>query len=147
MNTRRNCRRTLIRVLAPAIFFLPGLPAAVAADWPKFKPGEWTYERVMSGTGATPDKVSTTECSDPTADQKEQRDMLTKAGCHFTPLTQSGKTYRYSASCTMGGITTRSDSVLEVTSAEAYTITVDSTVNGSETHEVLQARRVGDCKK
>jgi hypothetical protein len=47
----------------------------------------------------------------------------------------------------MGGITTRSDSVLEVTSGEAYTITVDSTVNGSETHEVLQARRVGDCKK
>jgi len=58
---------------------------------------------------------------------------------------QSGKTYRYSATCKMAGMTTTSDSVLEVESADAYTITVDSTVDGSKTHEVLRARRAGDC--
>jgi hypothetical protein len=45
----------------------------------------------------------------------------------------------------MAGMTTQSDSVLEVESAEAYTITVDSIVDGSKTHEVLRARRIGDC--
>jgi hypothetical protein len=45
----------------------------------------------------------------------------------------------------MAGMTTTSDSVLEVESAEAYTITVDSVVNGDKTHEVLRARRTGDC--
>jgi hypothetical protein len=89
--------------------------------------------------------LSRTECTDPTADQKEQQAMLTGAGCKFTPLTQSGKTYRYSATCRMAGMTTQSDSVLEVESAEAYTITVDSIVDGSKTHEVLRARRIGDC--
>jgi hypothetical protein len=44
-------------------------------------------------------------------------------------------------------MTTTSDSVLEVESAEAYTITVDSIVDGAKTHEVLRARRTGDCAK
>lgn len=30
---------------------------------------------------------------------------------------------------------------------EAYTITVDSIVDGEKTHEVLRARRKGDCAK
>jgi hypothetical protein len=36
---------------------------------------------------------------------------------------------------------------LEVQSAEAYTITVDSIVDGDKTHAVLRARRNGDCAK
>jgi hypothetical protein len=121
--------------------------SATAADWPTFKPGNWTFDRTMKGPGPTSEKLSRTECTDPTADQKEQQAMLTGAGCKFTPLTQSGKTYRYSATCKMAGMTTQSDSVLEVESAEAYTITVDSIVDGSKTHEVLRARRVGDCPR
>ena len=101
----------------------------------------------MDGAGAPRDKVSTTECTDPTVEQTEQQAMLTKAGCQFTPLAQSGRTYRYSATCKMGGMTSKSDSVLEVESAEAYTITVDSTVDGKKSHEVLRARRTGDCAK
>jgi hypothetical protein len=101
----------------------------------------------MTGEGAAAKKVSTSECTDPTADQKEQQAMLAKAGCQFTPLAQNGKTYRYSATCKMAGMTTTSDSVLEVESAEAYTITVDSIVDGDQTHEVLRARRTGDCAK
>ncbi|MBK7901767.1 MAG: hypothetical protein IPJ97_01580 [Proteobacteria bacterium] len=49
-----------------------------------------------------------------TADQEAQQAMLTKAGCQFTPLVQSGKAYRYSATCKMAGMTIKSDSVLTV---------------------------------
>jgi hypothetical protein len=47
----------------------------------------------------------------------------------------------------MDGMTSQSDSVLEVESAEASTVTVDSTVDGKKSHEVLRARRTGDCAK
>jgi len=135
----------LLRALSIAALVTCSISIAAAADWPTFKPGNWTFDRVMSGAGAAPQKVSTTQCTDPTADQKAQQAMLTKAGCQFTPLTQSGKTYRYSASCKMAGMTTTSDSVLEVESAVSYTITVDSTTDGVKSHEVLRARRIGDC--
>jgi len=133
----------------PALVALTTLAAsiALAADWPTFKPGRWTFERTMSGPGSKSDKVSRTECADPTADQKEQQGMLAKAGCVFTPLTRTGETYRYSATCKMAGMTTRSDSVLEAEGPEAYTITIDSTADGTRTHEVLRARRIGDCAK
>lgn len=139
--------RGISAALSVMMLLATGTAPASAADWPTFKPGQWTFERTMDGAGAPRDKISTTECTDPTADQKEQQAMLTKAGCQFTPLAQSGKTYRYSATCKMGGMTSRSDSVLEVESAEAYTVTVDSTVDGRKSHEVLRARRTGDCKK
>jgi len=135
------------RVLSIAALMTCSISIAAAADWPTFQPGNWTFDRIMSGAGAAPQKVFTTQCTDPTADQKAQQAMLTKAGCQFTPLTQSGKTYRYSASCKMAGTTTASDSVLEVESATAYTITVDSTTDGEKSHEVLRARRIGDCAK
>ena len=44
-------------------------------------------------------------------------------------------------------MTTTSDSVLGVESAEAHTITVDSIVDGRKTHEVLRVRRTSDCAK
>jgi hypothetical protein len=147
MTPRRTFTRTSIRVFSLAALMACTVPIAQAADWPAFKPGQWTFDRTMTGTGADAKKVSTSKCTDPTADQEKQQAMLAKAGCQFTPLTQSGKTYRYSATCKMAGMTTTSDSVLEVESAEAYTITVDSIVDGSKTHEVLRARRTGDCAK
>ena len=73
--------------------------------------------------------------------------MLAKAGCQFTPLVQSGKTYRYSATCKMAGMTIKSFSFNAMETTEAYTITVDSTEDGVNTHEVLRARRIGDCAK
>ena len=147
MTARHTFTRTSIRVFSLAALMACTVPIAQAADWPTFKPGHWTFDRTMTGEGAAAKKVSTSECTDPTADQKEQQAMLAKAGCQFTPLTQNGKTYRYSATCKMAGMTTTSDSVLEVESAEAYTITVDSVVDGDKTHEVLRARRTGDCAK
>ena len=147
MNTIPTLTRTSIRVFSLAALMACTVPIAQAADWPTFKPGHWTFDRTMTGEGAAAKKVSTSECTDPTADQKEQQAMLAKAGCQFTPLVQSGKTYRYSATCKMAGMTIKSNSVLAVDSAEAYTITDDSTEDGVQTHEVLRARRIGDCAK
>jgi hypothetical protein len=147
MTAQDDCTRKPILVLSITALLALQIGSATAADWPTFKPGNWTFDRTMTGPGPTSEKLSRTECTDPTADHKEQQAMLTKAGCQFTPLTQSGKTYRYSATCKMAGMTTKSDSVLEVESAEAYTITVDSIVDGSKAHEVLRARRIGDCAR
>lgn len=137
--------RPTIRLFCLTALLMGSLPIAAAADWPTFKPGNWTFDRTLTPTGSTPENISRTDCTDPTADQKAQRAMLAKAGCQFTPLVQSGKAYRYSATCKMAGMTIKSDSVLTVDSAEAYTITVDSTEDGVKTHEVLRARRIGDC--
>jgi hypothetical protein len=143
----RPAIRPAIRLLSLTALLALSTSIALAADWPVFKPGQWTFDRTLAPTGSTPEKVSRTECTDPTADQEAQQAMLTKAGCQFTPLVQSGNTYRYSATCKMAGMTIKSDSVLAVDSAEAYTITVDSTEDGVQTHEVLRARRIGDCAK
>jgi len=134
-----------IRMFSVAALMVCSISTVLAADWPVFTPGNWTFERTMSGTGATPDKASNTRCTDPTADHKARQATLANAGCQVTSLTQSGNTYRYSATCKSDGMTTTSDSVLTVESAEAYTITVDSDTDGSKTHDVLHARRIGDC--
>ena len=146
MNFARERIGGPLRLLSVAALALGSVSIAVAADWPVFKPGQWRFERTMQGSEPVPQKVSTTECQDPTADQKAQRDMLAKAGCKFSPLAQSGRTYRYTADCKMGNMTSSSASVLEVDGPEAFTITVESTVDGSKSREVLRARRVGDCK-
>jgi hypothetical protein len=143
MSTSRSTHGFL--TAATVLFF--GIPTALAADWPAFKPGQWTFERTMTGVGAPAKPLVRTDCTDPTADQKKQRDMLTNSGCQFTPLEKSGNTYRYSATCKMGRLTTTSNSVLVVESPTAYTITVDSDVGGEKSHEVLKAHRVGDCAK
>lgn len=85
-----TCTSILVitHALPVTMLLLVGAGSASAADWPTFKPGQWTFERTMDGTGAPRDKISTTECADPVADQKEQQAMLTKAGCQFTPLEQ-----------------------------------------------------------
>lgn len=143
---QRGPRRT-IRMLSIAALAAWGVSLAVAADWPSFKPGQWQFERTMESAGKPVEKHSHTECFDPTAEQAKQRAMLAKAGCQFSPLEQSGKTYRYSAKCKMGSISSTSNSVLEALGSEAYTITIDGVVGSTRTHEVVTARRVGDCAK
>jgi len=141
--------------LRPGRRFVPtllglGAAAALAAtahavDWPVFKPGLWTFERSRATAGSTRDKVTRTECADPTVDQQAEIDRLTEAGCEFTIVTRSGSTYRYSATCRLSGTSSTSESVLDVESDEAYTITIESVVDGGRITEVLRARRIGDC--
>jgi hypothetical protein len=120
---------------------------AQSVDWPVFEPGLWTFERTRATEGSTRDKVTRTECVDPTEEQRKQMDMLAKSGCEFTPLTRDGKVYRYSANCRMGGTTSSSESVLEVEGDDSYTITIESIVNGAKSHEVLRAKRTGECAR
>ena len=134
-----------IRMFSIAALMVCSMSTVLAADWPVFKPGNWTFEQTMSSTGAAPDKASNTRCTDPTADHKAQQGMFANAGCQVMSLTQNGNTYRYSATCKLGGMTTKSDSVLTVESAEAYTITVDSNTDGSKTYDVLHAHRIVGC--
>ena len=79
MNFARECIGGPLRLLSVAALALGSVSIAVAADWPAFKPGQWRFERTMDGTGPTPQKISKTECVDPTADQKAQRDMRAAA--------------------------------------------------------------------
>ena len=80
MTTTLALARTSIRVFSIAALMACTVPIAQAADWPTFKPGNWTFDRTMTGEGAAAKKVSTSKCTDPTADQKEQQAMLAKAG-------------------------------------------------------------------
>jgi hypothetical protein len=122
-------------------------PVALATDWITVKPGLWSFERTMQGANGKPEKVETTECVDPGLDQKKQVEMLTKAGCKFEPIVQSGNTWRRRSTCKIGTMTSTTESVTTVTGPDAYTVTVDGVTNGQKTHEVLRARRLGNCPK
>lgn len=141
--------RTLLlaRLAWLAALAASGISLALAADWPSFRPGQWQFDRTMEGAGKEPQKVTETRCVDPTADQQSMRDKLTRIGCTFSPVTHSGTTYRHTATCKMAGMTTTSDSVLEMKGTDGYTVTIDSVTGNSRTHEVLTARRVGDCEQ
>lgn len=139
--------RARLTVLASAAILTCAFSTALADDWPTFKPGLWQYDRTIEGMGPSPQKISRKECADPTGDQKAQRARLATVGCQFSPIARTGTTYRYTATCKMAGETTISNSVPEFQGAEAYRLTVDSTTAGQKTHEVLVARRMGDCPK
>ncbi len=143
-------RRPIGGSLALTVSVLIALGAtgiAAAADAPTFRPGMWQFVRSMDGKGGKPEKVETTECLDPTVNQKKQVEMLTRAGCKFEPVVQSGNSWRRKATCKIADITSSSDSVIIVDGPDAYSITVENVVNGQKSHEELKARRVGDCPK
>jgi hypothetical protein len=120
---------------------------ASAADAPTFRPGMWRFERSIESTGGKPEKVETTECLDPTLNQKRQVEKLTKAGCRFEPVVHSGGSWRRKATCKIGDIASTSDSVITVEGPDAYSMTVENVINGQKSHEELKARRMGDCPK
>lgn len=121
--------------------------ASRAEDPPPFRQGLWQFDRSVGAQ-----KLQTKECTNPTEDMKQQNTLLTKGGCKFTPSTRSGKTYTFSAECTINApgsapITARSTSVLTVESDGAYKVEITTTGAGTSTSETLLARRVGDCAK
>ena len=150
MNTgNRSAAHALRRHALPAIAAIATCCAtvALAADWPKFKPGQWQFDRTIEGTGPEPQKLTKVECIDPTEENRKQRAMLTQAGCQFTPVAEKGSTYTYAATCRIGSVSSTSRSTLVADGNEAYTVTIDSETDGVKTHEVLAARRLGDCPK
>lgn len=121
---------------------------AVADDWPTLRAGMWEFSRTVETT-ATPGKpqsFQTKNCTNPSADIKRQNEMLTKAGCSFSPVGRSGNTYTYSAVCKMKGLSGTSKSVLTAESDSAYAIRIESDVGGEPTRELLRAKRLSDCQ-
>lgn len=136
------------RVLAQAVIAggLVGLTSAsLAQDLPTFRAGMWEFSRtVKSSTGKT-QNLTTRKCTSPTDDMKKQNDMLTKAGCKFSPVTKRGKFYTFTSQCTIQGMSGQSKSVMSVDGDAAYRVDVESQQGGQSTKELLVARRVGDC--
>jgi hypothetical protein len=120
---------------------------ARAEEPPLFRQGLWQFDRTVGGQ-----KLQTRECTNPSEDMKQQSATLTRSGCKFTPSTRSGRTYTFSAECTINvpagaPVTARSTSVMTVDSDSAYKVEITTTGAGTSTNEVLIARRVGDCPK
>jgi len=55
---------------------------------------------------------------------KKGRQSLAGVGCTFTPLTQSGSSYTFTADCLIQGVKRQSKSVITVASDSAYTVDV-----------------------
>lgn len=119
--------------------------SAAAEDLPPLRKGQWSFERTIEGGPGGPRKVSSRKCVAPTEDMKRQNAMLAKAGCTFSPVTRSGATYTFTSDCKVQGVSAQSKSVLTVESDSAYRLTVESRQDGHTTHEVMVARRVGEC--
>lgn len=123
--------------------------AAAADQWPPLRHGMWEFSRSIEtpGKGGKPQTMKTKQCTNPTEDMKRQNEMLSKAGCRFSPVTRSGNIFTYSAQCKMQGMAGTSKSVLTVDGDSSYTIRIESDFGGEATREVLQARRSGDCPR
>ena len=137
--------RALATALAGAALLVAG--ASRAEEPPVLRQGLWQFDRTVGEQ-----KLQTKACASPGEDMKRQNAMLTKSGCKFTPGSRSGRTYTFSAECTIntpagGPVTARSTSVMTVDSENAYKIEITTTGAGTETHEVLVARRLGECAK
>ena len=121
-------------------------PAAMAAELPTFRPGLWEFKRTVEG-GRGPQTLANQKCTNPTEDMKKGRQSLAGVGCTFTPLTQSGSSYTFTADCLIQGVKRQSKSVITVASDSAYTVDVEAHQGGASTKEHLVARRIGDCPK
>ncbi len=140
--------------LVLAASFLVAAGHASADDLPPLRQGLWEFNRSIQGASAPADqkKLTVRKCVNPREDMKKQNAMLEKAGCKFSQMKKMGKTYSFSADCTIqdaGRSTSRS--VMTVDSDSAYTVKVESEseMGGKKatTSEVLAAKRVGDCAK
>jgi len=138
-----------MRTISILAALLANAATAAAQEWPALRHGMWEFNRSIEtvGKAGKPQTVQTKECTHPTDEMKRQNDMLSKAGCKFSPLARAGNVYTYSALCRMQGIAGTSKSVLTVDGDSAYTIRVESDFGGEATRELLQARRTGDCPR
>ena len=116
-----------------------------ADDTPQFKAGLWQFDRSTQDThsGSAPLKASVQKCTDPT--QLFNKKPSDKSSCEFSAMTRSGNTYSFTASCTIQGTPLTSKTVVVADTDSAYTMTVESEGGGQKTHEVLLAKRIGDC--
>jgi len=107
----------------------------------------WEFNRSVEGAagGTAPSSFTTKKCTDPGADMKAGNERMKQVGCKFSPTTQSGSTYSFTAECQIQGTAMKSESHLTVAGDSAYAVRVMSNANGRITRETLSARRIGDC--
>lgn len=145
--------RTLILHAAVAVApaFVCGTAAAEGDGYPTFRPGLWEYTRSNVDAPPGAQKFTMRECEDPGRTMRDQAEKMRKQGCKIVPPKQSGKTFKFSATCTTGGVKTTTRSVLMRESDSAHTVMIemDGTMGGQpvKTSEVLTAKRIGDCPK
>ena len=117
---------------------------ALADDMPVFRHGMWNFVRTIESSGGA-QSVANKKCTNPTEDMKKQHQMSGKVGCSVSPVTKSGNSYTFVASCSLQGQPVESKSTMTVESDSAYKIRVESKAAGQTTKELLVATRSGDC--
>jgi hypothetical protein len=143
----------LTRKLLVMHLLLPGIVIALSAGWsysddlPSFRRGMWEFHRTIEGAGSQgkPQTITNKKCTDPTEDMKKQNEMLSKAGCTFSPVTRGGNVYSFTSDCTVKGVSLHGKTVITVESDGAYTVSIETRQGMQVTKETLKARRTGDC--
>jgi hypothetical protein len=152
--------RTVRRVWGPVVLgvcvaLVSGGPArlcatlwAQEAEWPTFRPGRWEFTRTIEKLGGPfkPTTLTRTGCHDPTSEMKKQNDFLTRSGCRVSPIVRRGDVYTFSASCTVEGRSSTTNSSLTAQGQDGYTVEIESRIGEEATREKLSARRLGDCE-
>ena len=120
---------------------------AHSEDLPAFRRGMWEFNRTMKGADSQgkSQTITSKQCTNPTEDMKKQNEMLSKAGCKFSPVTRSGNTYSFTSDCTLQGISAQGKSVVSVENDSAYTVNIETRQGNQVTKETLRARRIGEC--
>jgi hypothetical protein len=120
--------------------------ASNAQDLPALRAGLWEVQRTVEAPGdaAPPRTLQSRDCMSPTEDMRKQQRMLESIGCKFSPVAQAGNTYTFSADCGQEAAGS-SKSTLTVEGDTAYSIRIESVIDGSPSQELLRATRVGDC--
>jgi hypothetical protein len=132
---------------AAALLLLSAAPA-YADEPPALRQGLWQFERTVGGQ-----KLQTQECVNPSEDMQRQNALLEKSGCKFSPGQRAGKTYTFTADCSIkppgGGaaVAVHSSSVMTVDNDSAYKVEITTTAAGTTTPELLLAHRLDDCQK
>jgi hypothetical protein len=147
-NTRNHLPVATLRIVAAgaaAVCLASPGPVSAAQEMPGFRKGLWEFTRTVEGTAGKKDTMATKKCASPSEDMKKQNEMLTKAGCTFSPVTASGNAYTFSSQCNVQGAVAQSKSVLTAEGDSAYKVEVESQGTGGKTRELLVARRIGDC--
>ena len=121
---------------------------AAADELPSFQQGLWSFSSTVNAPGGGKPKVRTVrKCTNPTEDIKKKWEMLATKTCKFSPITRTGKFYKYSSSCEKNGLSLSTSSVITVESTSAYRVETVSHTNNQAQKEVIVAKRVGDCPK
>ena len=119
---------------------------------PALKPGMWEFHQVLHGPShpAEGKILDRKKCIDPWKDMHEMNLKLEKRNCEFSPTTQSGNVYHFSATCPLPngkkGSSTTDLTYQDESSYTAKIVSDSELVNFTGTsREELSAKRTGDC--